>query len=178
MIVELVARWFLFVKLVAVRFFSTWSLYIDSSPSETDFIQGTCCVLIFVLENSCVLSIVRETCCVVIFILFKLILSRNFVACRFFVRETCCMSFFSSWNLYIDLSNRETDFVHGACCVLIFVRGTFCVPIFVRETWCMLIFFFWNWCIDFSRRETDFVNKIVECWLLFVILNWSWYFSS
>ena len=88
----------------------------------------TCCVLIFV----------GETGCMMIFLFVKLV-----------------HWFSSSWYLHIDLSPRETDFVHRTCWVLIFIHGTWFSLIFVRETYIMLIFLFvklvhwffssWNW---------------------------------
>ena len=40
----------LFVKLAICWIFSSWKLYIDFSPLETDFAHGTCCVLRFLVE--------------------------------------------------------------------------------------------------------------------------------
>ena len=69
------------------------------------------------------------------------------VAYWFFVRETCRM-------LVVCFSPRETDFVHGTCCVWICVDRTCDVQISIykpflhldfslRETW-TLIFSLWN----------------------------------
>ena len=52
---------------------------------------------------------------------------------------------------------RENGFVPGTCCVLIFLR----------ETFCMLIFLLWKFNIDLSLRETDFVHGTC-CVLIFV----------
>ena len=62
--VELVAFWFLFVKLVGRWIFHSWNLYIDFSPRETDFVHGTFSVLIFVLGGFCVLILfVKPVAC-------------------------------------------------------------------------------------------------------------------
>ena len=94
-----------------------------------------------------------------------------FVACLFFVRKTCCMFVFSSWNLYIDFSLRETDFIHGFVAswffvVMKLVVCCFCswnllhVGFYLRET-SIFVFSSWNlFCswnllhVDFSLRET------------------------
>ena len=93
--VELVAHWFVFVKLVtclflflklgACWFFFSGKLYIYFSPRKTDFANGTCYVLIFVCDTSCVL----------IFLFVKLV---NWFSPRdtyFVIRITACWFLFS-----------------------------------------------------------------------------------
>ena len=84
--------------------------------------------------------------------------------------------FFSSWNLYIDSSLRETHIARGTCCVTIFVReaqfilifffvklvecwfilswNLICHDIFLRETYCMSVFLHEIWCMLIFVRET------------------------
>jgi len=159
--------------------------------------------------NLLVLIIDLETCCVLIFffvkLLVKLILSREIIAWWLFVRRTSCALIFCSWNLlhvnffyfsldfYIDFSHRETDFVHGNCCMLIFVRGTFFVPIFVREAYCMLIFLFlklmywflssWNGFCSWNLLHANFVLQfyliliffIVKLIVYWFVLSWNFF---
>ena len=58
---NLVACWFLFIKLVTSWFCSFTDMYIDFSPRETGFNHIAFCVLIFV----------HETCCMLIFLFVK-----------------------------------------------------------------------------------------------------------
>ena len=81
---------FLLIKHFACWFFSPVNLYIVFFPHKTNFIHGTCCVLIFVHSTCCVIF-VMETHCVLVFqfvkliywffLLVKLILFLEFVAC-------------------------------------------------------------------------------------------------
>ena len=91
-------------NLLHVDFFSSWNLYID-------------------------------------FLLVKLILTRKLVACWFLIVgifacwflfvKLVLSCFFFLRNLYFDFSPREIDFVHGTCCMLIFVPDVYCILIFI-----------------------------------------------
>jgi len=110
-----------FVKLVVICFFSSWYLYIEFYPRETDFIHGTyfvCCILIFFLETLCVLIFLwnllhvdfpfREAC-TLIFLFMKLIFPIELVACWFVVHVFWWLLIFCYWILlHIDFSLRES----------------------------------------------------------------------
>ena len=68
------------------------------------------------------------------------------------------MLIFSSLNLYIDFSPRETDFVHGAWYVLTFVRGNCCMQICLRKFMT----------VDFSLRENYTLG----------FPSWNWFFHG
>ena len=73
-------------------------LYIDFSPHETDFVHGTCNVLIFVHETSCIL----------IFLFVKLV-RWSFSSWNWFCSWNSLCADFCSWDLLqVDISLRET----------------------------------------------------------------------
>ena len=119
----------------------------------------------------------RETY-IFIFLLVKLILFMELVSCwffscnllraDFFVRETCLCWFFTLLNLYISFSPLKTDFVHGTCCILIFVRGTISdfsakyLLIFYPQIQYLLIFFvkfFACWFFLFAKLVNQFFSS-------------------
>ena len=157
---QIVACWFFIVKLVVWWFFSSWKLYIDFSPCETDFLHGHYCLLILVHGTCCVqfwlmelavCNFFRETSCMLIFLSMKILhrffsswnwfnwcsllradfSSWNLLCAKFFVARLVACWFFSAGNLYIDFYCSETDFVPWTCCVLISGWGACCVLIFI-----------------------------------------------
>ena len=149
---ELVACWFLFVKLVARWFFPSLNSFISFiSPRNWFFFPGTLCVQIFFP--------VRAAYCFLTF-----------------VHETCHMLIFSSWNLYIDFSNKETVFFYGTCYLLISYR-TYCAKFFVNETCFTLILYFvklLHW--FFPLEKLILFIKLFSCWFfLFLELSASFY---
>ena len=164
------------MKLVAYWSFPLRNLYIDFYPSETEFVYGTCCVLIFVRLNLFHVYFSLRKTYTFIFHHLKKIFFMKLVACWFlYVKFVACWFFssrywFSSWNLlsadfcscnllHFDLFPHETDFVHGTCWELIFVRGTGCVLIYVRGTCCLPIFAPGAWCVLIF-----FSSKLFACW--------------
>ena len=166
-------------------------LEIDFSPLETDFANGTCCLLIFILRTCCVVIFVCETRCMLIFLFAKLVnwfisswnwfRSRNLLhedfVCRFcclliFVREACILVFvfvklinwsFSSWNLFYSWILLRVDFYSWNL-----LRADFC-------SWNLFDFSFrFNLYIDSSPRETGF-QELVLCWFLLVKLVVRWF---
>ena len=102
--------------------------------------------IFFFLKHVTCWLFVCETCCAWINS------SRNSINAELCFRETFYIFIPSSWNLwhddfshrktsYIDFSPRETGFVHGTFCVLIFCFWDLIyLNIFLRETSCMWIF--------------------------------------
>ena len=200
LLVELVACWFLLVKLVYFSFQETlnwfppsWHWFYSRNLWRTEYFRGTFCVLIFVCKTSCMSNFLFVKLIPLIFLLVKLILLIEIVACWFlymkfvecwFFRETYCILIFSEWNLYIDFSPRETDFVHETCCVLSswnLLRADFYS---LRACVCS-----WNLVhVDFSFRENcTFIFLLIKmillmelatCLFLFVTLHACWFFSS
>ena len=134
----------LFVQRVAYWFFSSWNLYINFSPHETNFARSTCWVLIFSSWNLYNDFSPRGT---------------DFFQ-ETYDREAYCMLIFLFVKFIHLFFPRETDFVHGTCAMLFFVRGACSVLIFVHGTCSMLIFLFvkladwffssWNWFCSWS----------------------------
>ena len=154
------------------------------------FFRETYFIMIFFFRKLVVCFLLRETWCMPIFVhetcSMWIISSRNLLyldLCHwknllyfyfFFMRLFACWSF-SLWKLYSDFFSRETGFVLGNCCVLIFVRETWFIlmfsfvkhvlrffilswsliyhDIFLRETYCMLGFSSWN------MMHADFVRE-------------------
>ena len=134
-------------------------MYVNFSSHETDFVHKifvriTCFLLIFVHQTYYMFVFLREMEFVACWFLFS-----ELVDCRFLFAELVASWYFSFGNLYIDVSSHDIDFLHGAYCHLIFVRGACCLLIVfvVRETCCMSIFYFVKHVIGFSPHETDLV---------------------
>ena len=140
------------------------------------FVCRTCCILIFV----------RKTCCMFICLFAKLVpwflspLNRSY-SWNLLLPDFCSWSFllydFCSWNmLHVDVSlcesywlffsPRETDFAHGTCWSLIFVRRTCCMLTFFKLGLCWFFSSLYL-CMDFSHRETNCVNWFFFSWNFF-----------
>ena len=129
-----VARWFLYLWNLYSKFFPretnftlgnscvlkfcSWNMFRDAfcsqnlshvnfSPRQADSIHGTCCVLIFVRTNFCVL----------IFLIVKLVHCFSPREIVLFMELVACWFFFL---ILVDLFFRETDFLRGTPRVLIF----------------------------------------------------------
>ena len=123
--------------------FSSWDMCNDFSPRETGFASRTCCMLIFVPQVNFIMIFffMKLAACWFYFVkhdagwfsFMKLLhvdyfLKKPNVSCflalinliyfYFFFIKRIAQSFFSSWNLYVDFSPRETSFVRETCCVL------------------------------------------------------------
>ena len=196
LLVELHSCWFLFVKHSACWFFSSWNLYIDLSPRETDFVNGNCCMLISVSGALLYADFYSWN-------LFRINFSSLNLYTDFspyetdFVHGICCrltlcswklmrLSDFCLWNLlHVDISHRETPilifhlmklFVYGTF-LLFFVRWVCSVLIFVLETSCMLILLFvkifhlfsysWKWFCSWNFLSADSIHENC-CVLIFV----------
>ena len=143
---------FLFVQFFTYHSFSPWNLHFDFSPYETDFVHGTCCVLIFVLGICRLLIFVRKTCCILIFLFVKFV-----------------DWFFSTWNWFYPWNLLRSEFSPESCCKLYFlfvklVRWFFFLvkQIFFSQN--LLHAAFCSWIllhVHFSVRET--------CTLIFVL---------
>ena len=139
----------------------------DIFPCETDFLNGVCRMLVFVCGTcymllflfvelvNCLFSppktnLVQRASCMLIFFV-------ELVGCWcLLVKLVACWSL-SAWNLHIDFSPRDIDFVHVTFCLLIFVLWT-----------CCMVFFSWNLLhVDFSLCET---------FTLF-FSSWNWFCS-
>ena len=187
--VEPTTCWFLF------WFFSSWNLYTDFYPHETDFVHGT----------SCMLNLVRKTFCKLIFLFVKLVhwffSSWNWFCSRNFLRAYFCSlnllrADFCKWNLlqvYFCLRETYTWIFFSLWSWLFFMKivadwfcvsGTYCMQfVFVHETCCMLILNSWNLYSDFSSRETDFAHRTCctpifgseNCCMLIFHCSWNLY---
>ena len=106
-----------------------------------------------------------------------------FCSCSLLRADSC------SWNLfYVDFSlletcklifsRRETDFVHGTSCVLIFAsRELLCAIFFVRENSCiMIISHRKTYTLIFLQLKLSLFMELVACWFLFVKLVACWFF--
>jgi len=137
---ELVVCWFLFVKLVACRFSLRETCTLIFSPYETDFAQGTSCVLIFCLWNFLHIDFSHCEALTLIFLHVKLVLFMELSACWFLFIELGVSSIFlfvklvhwflSSWNWICSW-----NLLRAYCC-----SWNFLCTGFFRETYCMLIF--------------------------------------
>jgi len=167
--VELVACWFfMFVKHVALVFLIVKLNLIMGFFACWFFFRGTCFVMMFPCETFCILVLLFLK------LLHWFFSSWNCLSSWNLLRTYCC-----SWDLlHVDFSlrktftlifsPRETNFIHGTCCVLILVRGNCCVLIFVREIyWDPFIFPLWNLQIDFFSSwnwfRIDFSVLIIVC---------------
>ena len=117
------------------------------------------------------------------------------VACWFLYVNLVICWFFSSWNLYINFSHRETYFLHGNCCGLIFVSES-CSMLFL-DSWNLSFDFFSSWSglvhgtsfmLIFARWTcwvVIFVGKSC-CELVFFFVklvhwffpSWNWFYSG
>ena len=143
----------LFKKLITFWFLSSWNLYIDFPSRETDFVHGTCWVLISVCAASGVL-----------FSLFKkLVLSW----------------FFSSWNLNLEfLLVKLILFIDLAAWWFVFVQLLFfcCVLIFLLVKLVASLFFTsWNFQVDFFLVKVIFFIEVVTNRFLSVKLVVCWF---
>ena len=81
-------------------------------------------------------------CC---FFLFMKLVNWFFSSCNWFCSWSLLRANFCSWNLLqIDFFLRETDLVHGICCVLNFSRETCCMLIFLSVKIVHWFFCSWN----------------------------------
>ena len=166
----------IFVHKTSFDFFSSWNLYVEFSPRETNIVHETFCVLIFAGGTCCGLIFILETCCVLILLINELLIfsllkwfgSSNFLCVIYCTWNLLRVDFFL-WNslhahfslgknftliflfmkLFLFMELVARNFVHGTCCLLIVVY----------ETSFFLIFSSWNLYIEFSPRETDYVHE-------------------
>ena len=153
---------FLFLKTLGHSFFSSWNLYVDFSPPETDFAYRTCCMLIFVHWISCLLFFswnmlylnlsLREAFqlffLVVKLILFWLVVKLIGVliyvirTCWLlsFICEMCCMNIFPFVKLLHWFFTSRNWFCSWKLTGTYFSSWICCELIFIRETCRMLIF--------------------------------------
>ena len=169
--VEPVACWFLFVKLVSRLLFSSKNFYFDFSLPETDFVNGTCWILIFVFRpllraNSCSWNLLpvdftlRKTC-TLIFLLLKQILFIERVAYWFLCVKFVACWFFSSRNWFWSWNLLSAEFVRFTCGLLSFL--------FVKFLY--WFFFSWNWISSWNMLRSEFFFvELVACWVLYVKL--------
>ena len=146
----LVARWFLFVNLVACWFclfvkllhwfFSSWNWFSSCSLFGAEFVRETFCMLIFV----------RETCCMFIFLFVKLV-----------------HWFFSFWNWFCSWSCffMLILFLELVTCWLLFVK---LFDHSLPETWTLI----------FLLVKLILFIELVACWTLFVKLAANCFFCS
>ena len=171
--VEFVAYWFLFSKPFPWWSFSSRNLCIDFSNYETEFVHGTCRVIIFV----------GGTCCLLIFcssnLLYVCLCSWNLFPLIITLFETLTLN-----NLLTEL----TLFMNLLLYWFLFLGHIAHCFFFVGETCFILIYLIVNFYIDFSLGETYlfqgtcceliFLEEIVICWFLFINLVTYWFFSS
>ena len=152
---ELVLGSFIFVKLVACCFFTSWNLHTDFSPRKTGFIHDKLCVPISFVGRTKNKPTASSDFC--------------FWTCAywFFFRKTCCRLIFLFVELCIDFSPWKWS-IHGMCSKLIYDCGNCCVLIFVRETCCKLIFKFVKLVHCFFLVKLNLFMEHAFFWFLFV----------
>ena len=175
---ELVACWFVFMKLVVCWFFSSWYLFIDFFPRETNLVPGSCCMLIFAPGTCYVVTLFMKH--VVYWFFSSWNLYVDFPPCEIdFVQRICCMliffswnmshaDFFSSWNMYIDFSPRSTQFAHGPCCMLTFLVVLVVIWFLFVKVFACWFFSLWKFILIFLLVKLNKKVHETYCMLTFV----------
>ena len=175
--VKLVAcSFFLFVKLIH-WFFTLWCWFCSWNLLRADFCSWNLLRDDVGSWNLLHLDFSGRETCKSIFLLVKLIFFMELLVCSLWLVKFVTCWFFFSWNFYTDFSPRESSFVRGTCCMLIFVRDTCYRLIFLFVK--LVHWFFSNRFCTCKLLRADFLFvELVTCWFLFQTLVVSWFFSS
>ena len=157
-----------FVKLNLSWYFHTWNLLkLRENMTHVGFAKK-CCMQLFVQETN----------------VFWFMSSRNLLYFYFVFTKLISCWVFSSWNLHMDFSPRETRFAFGTCSMLVYCSWNIMYFDFSSGNFLQVGFSSWNllyvsFVFFVKRNECWFLFvKPVECGLVLQETNVSWFTSS